>query len=226
MKNLCIIPIRSGSKGIKNKNIKKLINKPLVCYAIDESLKCNIFESIVIATDSSFYIKKIKSIYKNNKKVLFFKRSKISSTSTAATSVVIKEVLKNFVIFDNIFLIQATSPLIKSTDIKSAYSLFLKKSYESLFSSYPTTKFFWEKKTKTMQSINYDYKKRLPRQKLKKQYVENGAIYIFKLNLFKKFRNVLFGRIGTYIMEEDRSIDIDDKKDFQKAKNYLISNMS
>jgi CMP-N-acetylneuraminic acid synthetase len=77
-----------------------------------------------------------------------------------------------------------------------------------------------------MQSINYDYKRRLPRQKLKKQYVENGAIYIFKYNLFKKFRNVLFGRIGTYIMEEDRSVDIDDKKDFQKAKNYLISNMS
>lgn len=226
MKNLCIIPIRSQSKGIKNKNIKKLINKPLVCYAIDESLKSNIFQSIIIATDSSSYIKKIKLIYRNNKKVLFFKRSKKSSTSNAKTSVVIKEVLKDFFIFDNIFLIQATSPLIKSKDIRSAYSLFVKKNYESLFSSYLTTKFFWKKKKKTMQSINYDYKRRLPRQKLKKQYVENGAIYIFKYNLFKKFRNVLFGRIGTYIMEEDRSVDIDDKKDFQKAKNYLISNMS
>ena len=53
---ICIIPIRSGSKSIKDKNIKYLNGVPMVNYAFYEAEKSKIFTKIIIATDSQKYI--------------------------------------------------------------------------------------------------------------------------------------------------------------------------
>ena len=53
--NLAIIPARSGSKGLKDKNIKELNGKPLIAYAILEAQKTNIFDAIHVSTDSEKY---------------------------------------------------------------------------------------------------------------------------------------------------------------------------
>ena len=57
MKILCIIPARSGSKGIKNKNIKSFKDKPLLAWSIEQAKKCNYAEQIkiVVSTDSNEY---------------------------------------------------------------------------------------------------------------------------------------------------------------------------
>ena len=55
MKNLAIIPARSGSKGLKDKNIKELNKKPLIYYAIKEAKKSNMFDEIMLSTDSVLY---------------------------------------------------------------------------------------------------------------------------------------------------------------------------
>ena len=47
---ICIIPIRSKSKGLKNKNIKLLNGMPLVMHSINTALKSKIFNKIIIAT--------------------------------------------------------------------------------------------------------------------------------------------------------------------------------
>ncbi|MEG0978382.1 MAG: CMP-N-acetlyneuraminic acid synthetase, partial [Bacilli bacterium] len=55
MKNIAIILARSGSKGLPNKNIKKLDNKPLIAYTIEAAVKSNCFDVIMVSTDSSDY---------------------------------------------------------------------------------------------------------------------------------------------------------------------------
>ena len=60
MKSICIIPARGGSKRIKNKNIKNFFDKPLIYYSIKAAIKSNIFDKIIVSTDS----KKIASIAK------------------------------------------------------------------------------------------------------------------------------------------------------------------
>ncbi len=53
MKNIiALIPARSGSKGIKNKNIKHLGNKPLIGLAIEQCFKSNVFSKVYVSTDS------------------------------------------------------------------------------------------------------------------------------------------------------------------------------
>ena len=67
MENICIIPLRSKSKGLKNKNIKLLNKLPLCIYSIKVAIESKIFKKIFIAIDDvkyeiiiSSYIKKLK----------------------------------------------------------------------------------------------------------------------------------------------------------------------
>ena len=54
---LGIIPARSGSKGVKNKNIKKINNKTLIEIAYLAAKKSKIFTEIIVSTDSDKYKK-------------------------------------------------------------------------------------------------------------------------------------------------------------------------
>ena len=62
---LAIIPARSGSKGIKNKNIKKIKNKSLIQYAVDTAISSKLFSNIILTSDNEKYKKEIIH-YKNN----------------------------------------------------------------------------------------------------------------------------------------------------------------
>ena len=53
--NICLIPARSGSKRIRNKNIKKFFGKPVLVYTIQIALKCKLFDRVIVTTDSKKY---------------------------------------------------------------------------------------------------------------------------------------------------------------------------
>lgn len=227
MKNrLCIIPLRSKSKEIKNKNIFKINNTPLCMYAINAAIKSKIFNKIVIASDSERYfniIKKNLGIKKKNN-IEFFKRSKKSSSDEAPTEIVLNEVLKKNNHFDICCLIQATSPLIKFIDISLGIKHFEKNNYDSLFSGYYTKKFFWKNQKNKLFALNYNYQNRPMRQNHNQSIVENGAFYIFNIKKFFKYKSRLFKKIGVQIMPEKRSIEIDDMNDLDNVRKILKKN--
>ena len=156
---ICIIPIRSKSKGLKNKNIKLLNGMPLVMHSINTALKSKIFNKIIIATDSKYYIEflKKKLIDSNtpSKGIFFFKRSKFSSTDVAPTEIVISEVLAKYKTDNYACLIQATSPLLKSKDVVKAFRQFKTKNFDSMFSGYLFKKFLWSKRN-VLKPLNYN----------------------------------------------------------------------
>ena len=55
MKKIAIIPARSGSKGLKDKNIIDLCGKPLIAYSIEAATKSDIFDRVIVSTDSKGY---------------------------------------------------------------------------------------------------------------------------------------------------------------------------
>ena len=57
MTNIAIIPARSGSKGLKDKNIKELNKKPLLAYSIDAAIASGLFDEVMVSTDSELYAK-------------------------------------------------------------------------------------------------------------------------------------------------------------------------
>ena len=127
---ICIIPIRSGSKTIKDKNIKLIKKRPLIFYSLNEAIKSKIFREIIISTDSKKYIDVISKLNINKKIIKFHQRSKLNSSSKSSTEDVLIEVLNYYSneVKENeiINLVQATSPQIKSQDLIMANILFSK----------------------------------------------------------------------------------------------------
>ena len=232
MKNsICIIPLRSNSKRLKNKNIKKINNIPLCIYSINQAIKSKIFNRIIIASDSIKYFNVIKRYLSKEKKnkqknIYYYLRSKNSAKSNSQTEIVLKEILDKEILHKEtnckyVFMIQATSPLIIAKDILNCKKSLLKNNFDSVFTSYKDDKFVWinEKKLKP---INYNVNKRPMKQKfINNIFNENGAIYAFKLKGFLKANNRLFSKIGTIVMPKNRSIDIDTETDFLELKKLL-----
>lgn len=222
MKNLAIIPARSGSKGLKNKNIKLLNGKPLLAYSIEAALKSKCFDSIIVSTDSKKYAD---IAIKYGAQVPFF-RSTETSTDTATSWDVVREVLKDYkklgIEFDNFMLLQPTSPLRTEKDIKNAFKLLERKKANSVVS-------VCEAETNPENCLTISdnlymsniLKKRnntIRRQDANKYYRFNGAIYLSRVNNLIKNGNIYNSKCYAYIMNKRNSVDIDDEIDFRVAE--------
>lgn len=222
---VAIILARGGSKGIPKKNMKKICGKPLVSWTIEHAIQTKEISSVWLSSDSE-QILKIGENYKIN----LIKRPKSlsddSSSSVSGWIHAINLIEKNENI-DTVVALQPTSPLRESTDIKNGLKKFEKSQYDSMFSGAEIGDFFiWEEQKQSLKSLNYNYKNRTRRQKIKPQYVENGSFYIFTPKIIKKFNNQLGGNIGVSLMEFWKSFEIDDKNDIEFCetlmKHYLL----
>lgn len=224
MRNICIIPARSGSKGLIDKNIKSFCGKPLISYTISEALKANIFDVIMVSTDSLRYA----DIAKKHGASVPFLRSPEMSSDNASSWGVVKEVLAHYkeegVVFDNVFLLQPTSPLRKANSIVSAYRLFLDNNANYVVGVCETDHSpLWSNTLPADLSLHGFIKKEVfdtPRQALKPFFRINGAIYIIKVEYLMATNTSDFfdDKAYAYIMSKNESIDIDDELDFVVAE--------
>ena len=109
---IAIIPARSGSKGLPNKNVKELNSKPLIAWSIETALSCKYIDEVMVSTDSELYAKIAKDYGAN---VPFIRPAEIA-TDTASRREVIEHVIKYYQQdskeFDYIILLEPTLSLI------------------------------------------------------------------------------------------------------------------
>tara|TARA_B100000927_G_C16439348_1_gene459076 strand:+ start:456 stop:1145 length:690 start_codon:yes stop_codon:yes gene_type:complete len=224
MKNLiCIIPARKGSKGIKNKNIRKLNKKPLIEYTID-FVKFFKFDTY-LSTDSH----KIHSMYSNNLKSNGLRPKKLSSDTSVTYDVVKYELNKaeknTKKSYKYILLLQPTYPFRKKTHLIKALRVIKNNNYDTVVSVYPVGANHPKrmKKFKGKYLINYDNSKKenmLPRQSLDKAYIRSGSIYLIKRKSFEKYKS-LVGRKVFGLIDDTDGINIDSFDDLKKARSYI-----
>ena len=133
MKVLCTICAREGSKGVPNKNIKEIAGKPLIAFSIQQALESNLFDKIVVSTDSD----EIRKIAKKYGAESWFSRPAELSRDDSPKIPVIKHVLeeseKKFNCkFGHIIDLDITAPLRNVEDIRKAYKIFLKDGFDNL----------------------------------------------------------------------------------------------
>lgn len=222
LRNLAIIPARSGSKGVKDKNIKLLGGKPLIAHTIEAAIKSNIFDEIMVSTDSIEYMD---VAVKYGAKVPFL-RSDETSTDTASSWDVVREVIhmysKNGITFDTITLLQPTTPLRTEKDIKEAYKIYISKLANAVVSVCEVDHSpLWSNtlpEDHSMANFIRPEISKLPRQMLSSYYRINGAIYMFQVEYFTKYQDIYSQDCFAYIMKKENSIDIDDEYDFKIAE--------
>ena len=227
MRNLAIIPARSGSKGLKNKNIKPLNNKPLIAYSIEAAKNSNLFDEIVVSTDSHEYACIAREY---GASVPFLRNSELSADSSSSWNVVKDIILKYEDLgeeFDTVTLLQPTSPLRRSIDIENGFEIFKNKKALSVVAVCEVDHSpLWCNvlpSDGSLENFLDNELVNLPRQKLPSYYRINGALYIVDKNYLMSSGNIYNNKSYSVIMPKKNSIDIDDLIDFQVAE-VMIKN--
>lgn len=225
MKNLAIIPARSGSKGLKDKNIKLLNGKPLISYTIEAAINSKMFDEVMVSTDSEEYADIAK---KYGAKVPFMRSSELSN-DTASSWDVVRDVLNKYKEAGKEFytgaLLQPTSPLRTAEDIIDGYKVMNNKSANSVIGvcevdHSPLWMNTLPKDNSMKDFINPKFVG-LPRQKLDKYYRINGALYVIKTDFLLNTENIYKEKSYALIMDNEKSIDIDSEIDFKIAEILL-----
>lgn len=219
-KVLAVIPARKGSKGIPNKNIYPLLNKPLVNWTIDAAVSSGLFDEIILSSDSEEILQEADkyNIQKHH-------RDKSLAEDSTKTVDVLLNIVQKKRMFKTLVLLQPTSPLRDANDILSAFNIYSNdKQCDSLLSVVEA-----DKESQKYLNLEGDYLKGIinnefpstPRQELPKVYRPNGAIYIIDLETLIKEEKLLTSKSIPYIMDIEKSIDIDSIDDLEKAEKIL-----
>ena len=227
VKILAVIPARKGSKGVKNKNIRRLGDKPLIAHTIASGLSSKYITSLVVSTNS----KEIADVAESFGAAVPFLRPENLSTDDALSLPVIQHAVceveqQTNCTYDYIVMLQPTSPFRTADDIDNALELLLSKNAGSLISvvnvggSHPLRM----KRVVESRLVNYidtGYEDMRPRQVLPDVYIRNGAIYAAKRNVIMNDDSFSSYDCLAYVMPSDRSVNIDTEVDMLVAE-FLI----
>lgn len=218
-RNLAIVPARSGSKRLVNKNILPLCGKPLLSYSIAAAQGAGIYDEIMVSTDSAEYQK----VARQYGASVPFLRSSENASDSAGSWDAVKEVMTSYEKlgkeFDSVTLLQPTSPLRTKEDIQGSYQLFMGRAANAVVSvcelDYPIA---WCNTLPPDFSMSGFLRTELSADCY---YRLNGAIYIVRTNYLMNMEHLYQDQAFAYIMQRQNSVDIDTMADFKYAEAML-----
>ncbi len=215
---VAFIPVRGGSKSIPLKNIKMIAGHPLVYWATSAASNCADIDLVYVATDSEQIRNTVEGFGFPNVRVI--DRSEASATDTASTESAMLEFAEQYD-FDDIVLIQATSPLLTSEDLSRGFELYREEGTDSVLSVVSQKRFIWMSRDGYAFPENYDYNSRPRRQEMDGYLVENGAFYITSKNSLMESKCRISGNIKACEMDEASYFEIDEPDDFIIIEDLL-----
>ncbi len=223
---LALIPARSGSKRLPNKNSLNFGGKPLIAWSIDAGIQSKYVDRVVVSTDSNT----IASIARQYGADTPFMRPEILSTDTASTIDVVQHAIamleneKDF--YDYIILLQPTSPLRNNKHINEAVELLKSKSAHGIIGvteiEHPVEWINTLPMDASMEGFIPSEHREIRSQDFPVRYRLNGAIYLGRIkSVLSEGSLFLSKKCYAYIMPRLASLDIDSDLDFKLAENML-----
>ena len=222
--NIAIIPARSKSKRIKNKNIINFLGKPIIYWPIRAAKKSKIFKKIIVSTDS----KKISNIANSfGAETPFFRPKRLSGDKTGILAVVqhtIKFLEKKKIKFDNVCCIFSTTPMIDEKILKKTLKKLKKGKFDFVFGATKKNKnilrsFYY--KNKKLKMANPEFFKYMS-QDLPQIYLDTGQFYWGSKKAWKKSKKIFSSNSSFIELDPDKYIDINSNEDLKKTA--LIAN--
>ena len=222
--NVAFIPVRGGSKSIPLKNIKLLNEKPLVYWTAFAAQNAKCIDKVIIATDSEEIRSTVLSF--GFDKLEVYDRSSENAGDTSSTeSVMLEYINKSHLKNDDLFfLIQATSPMLKSEHIDGMFNDFIQNDSDSMFTGVREKQFKWlvnRNENAGLQPVNYDYRNRPRRQEFEGLIAETGACYINSVGNIKRDKCRLSGKITAYELPSYTLYEIDEPVDWIIAEEIM-----
>lgn len=222
MNRLAIIPARSGSKGLKDKNIANLCGKPLIAYSIEAALQSEVFDKVLVSTDSEIYAE-ISRQYGAD----VIMRGETQSNDKATTYDVLVDLLARLdKKYDYFTLLQPTSPLRNAVHVKEAANIFeshmdsfdfLVSVKEAEFAKVLVNPIDADGSLKHFDTDFSDY-----RRQRYIDYSPNGAIFMAKPDAYLQHKHFFGAKALAYKMNAADSIDVDGILDLELARIIIV----
>jgi len=217
--NIALIPARGGSKSIPQKNIKPIAGKPLIYWAVKAASECGDINKVYVCTDCEAISSHVLQFKLPNVEVIG--RTAESATDTASTESVMLEFSRSFM-FENIALIQATSPLVTAEDLHEGFKQIAQDGVDSVISVVRQKRFIWSDTEKGyIEPANYDLSNRPRRQEFEGFLVENGAFYMTGRDALIQSGCRLSGNIKPVLMPDESYVELDELSDWLFVENIL-----
>jgi len=204
--NIAIIPARSGSRRIKNKNIRDVSGQPLIYWTMKAAEEAKCITKVLVSTENYEYIKIFEGLISlfDFKKTFIVPRKTEHATDKAQLEPFVADLLmKNKC--NNVIILQPTSPVRLPGTIDEAYQLFKETKSDSLLTVGKVDRFIWKDG-----KPNYDPANRPRSQEYNSgMYYELGSIYITKCNTFIKNMNRIGENVIPYILKPEECFEID-----------------
>ena len=212
MKILAVIPARAGSKGIPNKNIRIIGEKPLIYYSIKNAISSKYITDVIVTTDSE----QVRIIAEQMGAKTKRRSEDLCGDSITLDSVIYDAIPKEEN-WDYIVTMQPTSPTLKVSTLDNAIEYSIKNDLDTLISAINAPHLSWgEKDGKKVPN----YSERLNRQYLPPCYMETGAFVISKANVVTE-KTRIGEKVDVFEVSDDESVDIDDFKDLANVAQIL-----
>jgi CMP-N,N'-diacetyllegionaminic acid synthase len=230
MRVLTVVPARGGSKGLPGKNIKMLLDKPLLAWSIQQGLASKYVDEVIVSTDSE----EIAAIAKQyGASVPFLRPAALARDETSTADVLVHLITtleSQGEVYDYILLLEPTSPLRETSDIDAAFEKLLSNNdatsivgISSVESQHPL---FCVSLTEDgfLRSAN-DFKV-LRRQEITPLFFYEGSLYISEIEVYKQQKNFYHNNTLGLVMPKWKSFEIDDKVDFLIVETILKNKQS
>lgn len=220
MSSVAIITARGGSKRIPKKNIKEFCGKPIIAYSIEAALKSEIFDEVMVSTDSD-EIAEIASYFGAS---VPFRRSKETANDYADTIDVLVEVLKNYnqmgKFYNYFCCIYPTAPFITAEKLRNSFALLQN---EDVYNVIPMVRFSFPPQRGMVRDGKY-IKPAYPEyidersQDLEEIFHDCGQFYWCKTEAFMKNSDILSNHTVPFLVSELEVQDIDNQTDWELAE--------
>ena len=219
MNCLVIIPARSGSKGIPDKNIRPFCGIPLVVRTIQSAQKAHTVSDILISTDSPAYAK----ICMEAGADVVMRPLELSG-DTASSESALLHALDHFLaqgkaMPDWLIFLQCTSPFTRPCDIDDLVKRVATTRADTGFTAVCSHRFLWREQENTGAiGVNHDKSFRLRRQDREPEFMENGAVYVMRTVGFLEHKHRFFGKTVIHEVPEHHAFEIDSLADWEIAE--------
>jgi len=230
MKRLAIVHARGGSKRFPGKNWAKLAGEPLWLWTVEAATMA--FDSVVFTTDSQELLNEVVNTHGNFVTCLMRPDELCTDTSKVIDTVSwVYDIYDNkSSVYDEIWLLLPTCPLRTVSDIRGAQETLKEEDYEGIISvtnyEFPpqlALEIDGDGKIKDWHESKPWQSGNSRSQDHKPLYRPNGALYGMKWDSFRQHRNFYLGNIGSFYMEREYSVDIDNEIDLKLAETLIYA---
>ncbi len=225
-----IVPARSESKGIPNKNIKSLAGKPLLAWAIEAGKKSGVLDKVILMTDSKEYAEIGK---KYGAEVPWLQPAEFASDTShvfLALKWLVGELIKSGEKPDYIVLLEPTAPARQAAHIRELVKLVTESKADSGFTVLPVPaghnahwQFSIDEKGRARIVTGEPVTKIIRRrQLLPNLFVRGGSTYISKIECLLKAEPDMYGKdTRALVIDPKYALDLDNEEDWREAERIL-----